>query len=329
MTSDSHLFKTREELENDGWTLRANVFEKDNARCLPLYEAKMTQSWDHRAADVVVSTSALQRQAQPRALSRIDHADPFRYAVPLYWVSEEECRAAMIKDWVRGWLLGFTNVTSPTNESTFLPTLIPFSGVGHSMSLIFPLGALESVCVLLSNLSSFAFDWVVRQKIGGVNLSFFIAKQLPVLSPETASSNESWLIDSSLVSWIRPRVLELAYTAWDLQGFARDCGYDGPPFEWDDERRFLIRCELDAAFFHLYSIERDDVQYIMETFPIVKRKDEQKYGTYRTKDTILEIYDEMAESIRTGTPYQTRLDPPPADPRVAHTARDRTGGLSE
>ena len=96
-------------------------------------------------------------------------------------------------------------------------------------------------------------------------------------------------------------------------------GYDGPPFRWDEERRFLLRCELDAAYFHLYGIERDDVDYIMDTFPIVKRKDEAAHGEYRTKRVILEIYDEMAEAVRTGQLYKTRLDPPPADPRAAHT----------
>jgi hypothetical protein len=72
-----------------------------------------------------------------------------------------------------------------------------------------------------------------------------------------------------------------------------------------------MRAELDAAFFHLYGIERDDANYIMETFPIVKRKDEQRHGTYRTKDLILQIYDAMAEATRTGSTYQTLLDPPP------------------
>jgi len=92
-------------------------------------------------------------------------------------------------------------------------------------------------------------------------------------------------------------------------------------FCWNEERRFLIRCELDAAYFHLYGIEKDDVGYIMETFPIVKRKDEQKYGEYRTKRVVLEIYDAMAEAIRTGKPYQTIVSPPPADPSVAHLPR--------
>jgi len=108
-----------------------------------------------------------------------------------------------------------------------------------------------------------------------------------------------------------------------MQPFARDLGYDGPPFVWDDERRFIMRCELDALYFHLYGIERDDVDYIMETFPIVRRKDEAAYGEYRTKRTILEMYDEMAalgvhEDPDCIAQYVSRLDPPPGDIRAAH-----------
>ena len=84
----------------------------------------------------------------------------------------------------------------------------------------------------------------------------------------------------------------------------------------------MLRCEWDAAYFHLYEIARDDVDYIMETFPIVKRRDEAAHGEYRTKRVILEIYDEMQQAKETGRPYQTRLDPPPADPRVAQPPQD-------
>ncbi len=131
--------------------------------------------------------------------------------------------------------------------------------------------------------------------------------------------------------------------------FAQDCGWAGPPFRWEEDRRFLLRCELDSACFHLYlpaeksgdwhlaeggtaedsarlkasfQTPRDAVEYIMDTFPIVKRKDEGKFkGDYRTKRVILEIYDALAESLRTGKPCQTRLVPPPADPRCCHPPR--------
>jgi hypothetical protein len=124
-----------------------------------------------------------------------------------------------------------------------------------------------------------------------------------------------------MLTFIGQRVFELTYTAYDLQPFARDCSYEGPPFRWDDDRRFLLRCELDAAYFHLYGIARDDVDYIMETFPIVKRNDIKQHGDYRTKLMILDIYDRMQQAMDTGEPYQTLLDPPPADPRVAHPPR--------
>lgn len=100
--------------------------------------------------------------------------------------------------------------------------------------------------------------------------------------------------------------------------FAKGCSYDGDPFTWDDQKRLNARCELEAVYFHFYGINREDANYIMETFPIVKRKDEQRYGEYRTKRVILECYDAITEAMKAGRPYQTILDPPPADIRVAH-----------
>ena len=99
---------------------------------------------------------------------------------------------------------------------------------------------------------------------------------------------------------------------------AKDCGYDGPPFRWDEEWRFLLRCGLDAAYFHLYCIGRDDVDYIMETFHIVKQRDEKRYSEYRTKRVILEIYDKMKQAMDACERYLTFLEPPPADQTVAH-----------
>jgi len=171
-------------------------------------------------------------------------------------------------------------------------------------------------------LSSFAFDYTGRQKLGGVNYTFFIVKQIPVPRAE-----------GPIRHLILERVFELTYTAYDMKPFAESLWNEMVaentepldlcnPFRWDEGRRFFIRCELDAIYFHLYGIKRDDLDYIMETFPIVKRKDEHKYSEYRTKRVILECYDAMAEAMKTGRPYQTILDPPPADPRVAHLHKE-------
>ncbi|GIW56877.1 MAG: hypothetical protein KatS3mg082_3281 [Nitrospiraceae bacterium] len=99
-----------------------------------------------------------------------------------------------------------------------------------------------------------------------------------------------------------------------------------PPFRYDPERRFQLRCELDAAFFILYlgtpeqweeeatpelkalfPTPRDAVAYILDQFPIVRRKDEERYGAYRTKRRILEIYDAMVEAARAKRPWRRSL----------------------
>jgi hypothetical protein len=250
-----------------------------------------------------------------------EKADPLRVSLPRYWVPEVEVRERLRDKCHRLWLLGWRNITNTTNERTVIASILPQVGVGDTCPLMFFEVPPATAGCLVASLSSFALDWVSRQKIGGTHLTYSYLNQLPVLPPSTYNQPCPWPLTTDhrpLKDWLLPRVLELTYTAWDLEPFAKDCGYDGPPFRWDEERRFLLRCELDAAYFHLYSIARDDVDYIMETFPIVKRKDEQKYGEYRTKRIILEIYDAMAEAMRTGKPYRTLLDPPPADPSVAH-----------
>ena len=85
---------------------------------------------------------------------------------------------------------------------------------------------------------------------GRWHLNYLQLKQLPVLPPATYAGVCGVGSRDGAARLVLPRVLELTYTAWDLESFATDVGYDGPPFRWDAARRFLLRAELDAAFFH-------------------------------------------------------------------------------
>ena len=90
-----------------------------------------------------------------------------------------------------------------------------------------------------------------------------------------------------VADFIRGEVLRLTYTAHDMAAFARDLGYDGPPFVWNDNDRRHRIARLDALFFHLYGIDRDDAAYILDTFPIVRENDEKAHGHYLTKALVL------------------------------------------
>jgi hypothetical protein len=304
MANDAWRFHTREQLESDGWTLYGNIFERGLQRMLPLYEAKMVDAYDHRRADVVTSSTAIKRQNQPSYLSLSDHQDASRLAIPKYWVDEQEVPTQA------GWQLAFLRITSPTNQRTMIASALPNSAVGDSIFLIETSKAIDRA-ILLSHLNALVFDFVTRQKVSGLNLSFFYMRQLPILPISKIISAAPWQTDAELRDWILDRILELAHTALDTRTFADSIGDDGPPFRWDADRRALLRMELDAAFFHLYGVSHEDTDYILDTFPIVRSNDEERYGEYRTKRLILEIYDAMQHAIETGVPYQTILDPPP------------------
>jgi hypothetical protein len=267
---------------------------------LPLYEAKMVHHFDHRLGTYEGQTEAQANMGTLPRLTPEQQDDPSFVIQPRYWVDRAEVGTRLTKrGWDKKWLFGWRDITNATNERTLISTAIPRVAVGDKYLLAF---VDRGAHLLQANLSSFILDYVARQKFAGTSLKYYIVKQLPVLPP---TAYGDW------ADWIRDRVLELTYTAWDMEPFARDLGDDGPPFHWDKDRRFVMRCELDALFFHLYGINRNDVDYIMETFPIVKRKDIAAHGTYRTKDLILQIYDAITEATRTGTPYQTLLNQPP------------------
>jgi hypothetical protein len=269
---------------------------------LPLYEAKMIAAFDHRNADVYKSQTAGKRQNQPRYLSEQEHLDPLRFASPLVWIDETDMPTEMPP-----WFAGFSDVTSATNERTVIAALIPRVAVGNTLPLI----SGRDRDVLIASMNSVILDYVARQKVANLHLNFHYVQQFPVPHAESLALQCPWSKKDSRADWLRVRVLELDYTAWDMAPFARDLGDSGPPFRWDPERRALLRTELDAAFFHLYGVSRENTDYILDTFPIVRRKDEALYGEYRTKRLILEIFDAIQRAMGTGVPYQTILDPPP------------------
>ncbi|MBW3635348.1 MAG: SAM-dependent DNA methyltransferase, partial [Armatimonadetes bacterium] len=292
MTSDSGLFRSAEELEARGLKLEGNVWrdeENESAAFLPLYEAKMLHHFDHRWA-------TYDEAGDTRDVTLAEKQNADFVVTPRYWVEKSNVEERLKDKSDKEWLLGFRDICRNNDERTVIASILPSVGVGNNAPLMFFDKEPRQVACLVANLSSFALDWVARFKVGGVHLNFFIAQQLPVLPPSTYASSAAWTDGATLGEWISSRVVELCFTAHDLTAFARDCGFDGEPFGWDAERRFEVRCELDAAFFALYGLSMDEAAYVLDTFPIVKRKDEAKFGSYRTKTRILELMAAMQSS---------------------------------
>jgi hypothetical protein len=163
------------------------------------------------------------------------------------------------------------------------------------------------------------FDYVVRQKLSGTGMTYFIVKQISCPIPEAFGVPTTWS-GIPLGPWVLPRLLELTYTSYRIAGYARDMGDDGPPFRWIPERRGALRAELDAAMMHVYGLERDEAEHVLDSFLVLRKYEERDHGEFRTKRLVLQIYDAMTQAAQTGQPYRSPIHPPPGDgPR--HPAR--------
>ena len=289
MTNDSHRFRTAAQLDGEGfYPVQGNRWKRGEDLYLPLYEGKMVQAFDHRAASVVVNPENLNRPAQPRDATAEEHADPNWLPDPQFWVRLDDA------EWPGhlGWTVAFKHVTAPTNVRTMIACLAPRGGFGNSLPILLPSGRTceetqayeESSHLVAANLNAFARDFVTRQKVQGQNLNLFIVEQLPVIASPAYDRQFGSVTARALV---RDHVLRLTYTAHDMAPLAHDLGYDGPPFPWDAEQRRHLRARLDALYFHLYGLSRNDASYVLDTFPILRREDEKAIGHYRTRDMIL------------------------------------------
>ncbi|MEU1372424.1 DNA methyltransferase [Streptomyces triculaminicus] len=324
LTDDSDLFRDQLQLESEGWHLKGNVFVRDEQYMLPLYDAKMVHLFDHRwnryynlGNDDYENVPLIVKQ------------DPYGVTRARQWIQDvghipttrngKEINVAGVSErlddlkWHHGWLMGWRRVARVTDERTAIPAFLPRAAVGNTFPLMFPDQPAKLSASLLAAQSSLVFDYVARQKVAGVDAGLRTWKQLPVPHPGDLGMHTGFLI---------PRTLELVYTAWDMEPLAQDLGDTDAPFIWDEDRRSQIRAELDAYFFHLYGVSREDTDYILESFQTenggLKNNEIAKYGEYRTKRLVLTEYDRMAAAglsletpLTDGGTYASPLTPPP------------------
>lgn len=323
MSNDSSLFRTAAQLAADGFVQdRADwVYEEGESavhqspanatngdwsqvstpqpqhparpmRYVPIYEGKLVHHFDHRWAtfedDGVTSVDA----------SALQKGDEAFEPQARYWVALEEVEARLgTRNWTRGWLASYRNITNATNERTVIASVYRRCGVSNQFPCYFVDTDTRLFAAFQANLSALTFDFVARQKIGGASLNFYLAYQLPVLPPSAYTDADLTLIV--------PRVLELTYTSHSMAPFARDLGYDGDPFAWDEDRRANLRAELDAWYALAYGLTRDELRYVLdpkdvmgadypsETFRVLQKNEITKHGEYRTQRLVLAAYDAL------------------------------------
>ena len=305
MANDSGRFHTREQVTNQirAYPIEYGRFRDREGTWFPLYEGKMVQAFDHRAADVVVHDENLFRPGQKDSLGALIKQDPERLNEPRYYIRIPKDD---VDPWLQsnGWNLAFKDITATTNSRTMIAAIIPAAGAGHTLPILRIAADKQrrgrKAACMLANLNSLVFDFLARQKVASTHLSWFILEQLPVVPPEGHTTTRFG--ERTACDIICDAVLQLSYTAHDLAPFAVDLGHaDGqgrakPPFAWDAVTRRQLASKLDAVFFHLYGItDPEEVRYIFSTFPNVGASDTDKGSVQPDLNTCLAWINALAQ----------------------------------
>lgn len=297
---------------------------------LPIYEAKMFHSYNHRWSSY--ENGKINSDI-------IDNKNLSDIITPQYWVSKENLSKFFPSEWKKDWIVAYRDIARATDERSCIAAILPFSATDFTIRIALPNQPVLLINAFLSVLNSIAFDYVCRQSLAGTHLSDYIFNQLPVLPPERFGEAE--------LRFIVPRVLELVYTANDLQPFAQDVWDEAdvplrsliiqqrqanhaltqqyvdaeiaqqvadlslfqdqapPAFIWDEQRRAVLRAELDALIAKLYGLSYDQLRYILdpqdvygpdfpsETFRVLKERELRQYDEYRTRRLVLEAWEAL------------------------------------
>jgi len=283
---------------------------EDGREVYPLYEGKMFWHFDHRYGTYEGQT---QKQANKGVLPRVldvAHGDPTYQIQPRYWVDASLTDETLGDEANHEWF--FTWRELGPSERTFVCTIIPRTAAGHKAPVLTSSVSTKAMTALMACLGSLVVDYSARQK--GTGMSFFLVEQLPVPLPCELKKARPWL-ETTLEEWLADRVLELCYTNEELAPLAAELGRDHPPFCWQPDRRAILQAEIDAAVLHLYGLDRSQVEWLLNSFSVLRKYEERDHGEFRTKRLVLELYDEMAAAKEENRAFKTHLDPGPADPR--------------
>lgn len=308
MSSDSHLFRTYAQMQESGASLEGNRFTMpDGEVYVPLYEGKMIWHYNHHFGTWPTEGDRPNTINSP---SLTEISDPDSAIIPWYWVPGNEVNVKVGTSFgdTKGGLMIYRGIGRSVDERTFICATVPDAfGVGHSATAIG--GSTVPGLVLYGFLCSLPFDYAVRQKVGGINISTFFVKQFPILAPEDIPENTQWEMAK--------RVIELQYFNHDMDAWAEELWEEmteeqraelpqvgrKEPFIFDPDRRAMLQAELDAIVAHLFRLTTEDLRYILdpedvcgpgcinETFRVLKERELRELGEYRTRRLVLDAWD--------------------------------------
>lgn len=288
MTADAAELRDRESLEAEGFQLRGSWFVRGSEEFAPVYEGKFIHQYDHRFAtfDGIPANKRFGIKAATINPSDEQKLDRNLEIVPRYWVSRRFFEENVASRGINlDWNLAFRDTTNViSNFRTAVACVVGPAAFNYKCpNVVIEAGDAVASALFLSMFNSVPYDYLLRQKFYGANLTKSMLLQTFVVSRASVMPYEAQLLDA---------VAALTNTSNSVEEFCRTLGR-AHLCENDSRERIELRAWIDALYFHLFRFSADEINYAFDTFSIWRDKSTEAWGCFYEKERTLELFNKL------------------------------------
>ena len=161
-----------------------------------------------------------------------------------------------------GCKVGYMRISSSTNSRTMISTYLSASPAGDSVFFFIPRECpLERSLLVAGIFSSLAYDYGIRMRLGGLNVSEFVVVETAVPSPEQVK-----VIHASLFPRLASVFISSSVFAGELvrlEGVLKPC-FSLASMPRTAAERLRVRCMIDAMLAVISGIDQEDLRWILK-----------------------------------------------------------------
>jgi len=243
-----------------------HISTKSEKTRVPIYEGKFIEQYDNRFS-TFAGMSADERY-QAKASARRQPGDSFvapKLAPECRYFIDKKFWESFLDRYDQPYSLCWRSLTSPTNQRTMIASIIPSMPTCQSVQLL-QTTPVEDLLMILALFNSKVFDFFVRLKMGGIDLTQSVVRQIPVPFREAWNSMVTLHgVDYTALDAVRALERLLYRNEPDLCGL-----WDGVPEIKNADNYYKtaadVREEIDKIIFQMYGLTSAEEKMVRNSF---------------------------------------------------------------
>lgn len=263
-----------------------DIFQKESESTIPIYEGKFIDLYDGKYSTFEGVSDILKyaSKAQSRIMTIEEKFDLDKVPESRFFITKNKW-ASLTKNYSGKFSLMWRSLTSATNKRTMIATILPHQPTSQSIQLL-QIPNPTDLIYLLSIFNSIVFDYVVKLKLSGIDMTQAIIKQMPIPDKFKLTKMIDFNgISAMAIEHIENRVYKLYENDIRMANFNWEYLNKELLDYLSDQERMRIIADLDIIIGYLYNIDKKELKMIAQSFD--KFYSEQEIDEFFNEDYVI------------------------------------------